>query len=159
VPLGASCDDQKWLNARAGDGKNSGRKGRRKVAGFAALAKSSLLTYSICGSKRGVRSARRRCDRRAICRGHRGGIPQQTRMPISSERNYGTYERKFNLKCIPRKTRLLELGPYRSTNGSGVEKGNGDVFHFSALRHLRKEEVNGRFTVLGKRSAKGCRRS
>ena len=44
---------------------------------------------------------------------------------------------KFNLELHLEKTRLLEFGPYaidRSTNGSGVEKGNRRRSTFSASR-------------------------
>ena len=69
--------------------------------------------------------------------------------------------RKFNLELHPEKTRLLEFGPgMRSTNESGVEKGNRRRSTSSALRtSARRRGAMDGLRWCGKRYAKGCRRS
>jgi len=56
--------------------------------------------------------------------------------------------RKFNLELHPEKTRLLEFGRMRSTNGSAWRR-KPETFNFLGFTHICvKKRSNGRFTVL-----------
>lgn len=57
--------------------------------------------------------------------------------------------RKFSLELHPKKTRLLEFGPFGSENRKQRGDGKPETFNFLGFTHIcGKKRGNGRFTVL-----------
>src|SRR6267143_1276519 len=108
------------------------RKGRPRAEVLRRFWQTSIfITYSTCGSKRGVKSGHTVMSSSCASRMTSWWDSTARRMPISSERNLRNECESSTWNCIPRRRDFWSLVRMRSTNGSGVEKGN-----------------NGRFTVL-----------
>src|SRR6267143_683707 len=101
------------------------KKGRPRVEVLRRFWPTSIfITYSICGSKRGVKSGHTAMSSSCDSLTTSWWALTAKRMPISSGRSLRNECESSTWNCIPRKRDCWNLVGLRSTNGKGVEKGS-----------------------------------